>query len=86
MVSFQIMFMKTAGDICVLFPSIGVIAATCLTPLIFREDGGFENLEDLNSRTEIGDNFRRENVENPKYRAFLQRTVKEFELNGFLDT
>ncbi|EDW05260.1 uncharacterized protein Dmoj_GI21400 [Drosophila mojavensis] len=65
---------------------IGVIAATCLTPLIFREDGGFENLEDLNSRTEIGDNFRRENVENPKYRAFLQRTVKEFELNGFLDT
>ncbi|XP_030374817.1 uncharacterized protein LOC115624329 [Scaptodrosophila lebanonensis] len=65
---------------------IGVIAATCLTPLIFRESGGFENLEDLNSRTEAGDQFRRENVENPKYRAFLQRTIKEFELSGFLDT
>ncbi|EDV93533.1 uncharacterized protein LOC6564207 [Drosophila grimshawi] len=65
---------------------IGVIASTCLTPLIFREDASFENLEDLNSRTEIGDQFRRENVENPKYRAFLQRTVKEFELSGFLDT
>lgn len=64
----------------------GVIAATCLTPLIFREGAGFESLEDLNSRTETGDRFRRENVENPKYRAFLQRTVKEFELSGFLDT
>ncbi|ALC47964.1 CG31098 [Drosophila busckii] len=65
---------------------ISVIAATCLTPLIFREGAGFDNLEDLNSRTETGDRFRRENVENPKYRAFLQRTVKEFELSGFLDT
>ncbi|KAH8330351.1 hypothetical protein KR067_001592 [Drosophila pandora] len=64
---------------------MGVIGATCLTPLIFREGAGFENLEDLNSRTESGDQFRRENVENPKYRAFLQRTVKEFELSGFLD-
>ncbi|KAL7728368.1 hypothetical protein ACLKA6_007460 [Drosophila palustris] len=65
---------------------IGVIGATCLTPLIFREEAGFDNLEDLNSRTETGDRFRRENVENPKYRAYLQRTVKEFELSGFLDT
>ncbi|XP_016952788.1 uncharacterized protein LOC108026378 [Drosophila biarmipes] len=64
---------------------MGVIGATCLTPLIFREGAGFENLEDLNSRTESGDRFRRENVENPKYRAFLQRTIKEFELSGFLD-
>ncbi|XP_022220621.1 uncharacterized protein LOC111072847 [Drosophila obscura] len=64
---------------------MGVIGATCLTPLIFREGAGFENLEDLNSRTESGDQFRRENVENPKYRAFLQRTIKEFELSGFLD-
>ncbi|BFF89757.1 uncharacterized protein DMAD_08436 [Drosophila madeirensis] len=64
---------------------MGVIGATCLTPLIFREEAGFENLEDLNSRTESGDQFRRENVENPKYRAFLQRTIKEFELSGFLD-
>ncbi|XP_068156991.1 uncharacterized protein [Drosophila tropicalis] len=64
---------------------MGVIAATCLTPLVFREGAGFDNLEDLNSRTELGDRFRRENVENPKYRAFLQRTIKEFELSGFLD-
>ncbi|XP_075145283.1 uncharacterized protein LOC142220179 [Haematobia irritans] len=63
----------------------GVIAATCLTPIIFMEKDGFENLENLASRTEEGDQIRRQNVENPKYRAFLQRTVKEFELCGFLD-
>lgn len=63
----------------------GVIAATCLTPIIYMEKEGFENLENLTSRTEEGDEMRRKNVENPKYRAFLQRTVKEFELSGFLD-
>lgn len=64
---------------------LGVIAATCLTPIIFMEQGGFENLENLTSRTEEGDEIRRKNVENPKYKAFIQRTVKEFELSGFLD-
>lgn len=49
------------------------------------EQEGFENLENLTSRTDEGDEMRRKNVENPKYRAFLQRTVKEFELSGFLD-
>ncbi|XP_036321682.1 uncharacterized protein LOC118735818 [Rhagoletis pomonella] len=63
----------------------GVIAATCLTPLIFMESTGDEKLENLTTRTEEGDQMRRQNVENPKYRAFLQRTVKEFELCGFLD-
>ena len=67
------------------FPILGVIAATCLTPIIFMEKDGFENLESLTSRTEEGDEIRRKNVENPKYRTFLQRTVKEFELSGFLD-
>lgn len=62
-----------------------VIASTCLTPIIFMEKDGFESLENLASRTEEGDQMRRQNVENPKYRAFLQRTVKEFELSGFLD-
>ncbi|XP_067646954.1 uncharacterized protein [Eurosta solidaginis] len=63
----------------------GVIAATCLTPLIFMETTGDETLENLASLTEKGDQMRRRNVENPKYRAFLQRTIKEFELCGFLD-
>ncbi|XP_017488034.1 PREDICTED: uncharacterized protein LOC108376340 [Rhagoletis zephyria] len=63
----------------------GVIAATCLTPLILMESTGDEKLENLTTRTEEGDQMRRQNVENPKYRAFLQRTVKEFELCGFLD-
>lgn len=49
------------------------------------EKDGFENLENLTSRTEEGDEMRRKNVQNPKYRAFLQRTIKEFELCGFLD-
>ncbi|XP_011294434.1 uncharacterized protein LOC101893605 [Musca domestica] len=62
-----------------------VIAATCLTPIIFMEKDGFQNLEHLTSRTEEGDQLRRQNVENMKYRQFLQRTVKEFELSGFLD-
>uniref|UniRef100_A0A1B0G5F5 CHK kinase-like domain-containing protein n=1 Tax=Glossina morsitans morsitans TaxID=37546 RepID=A0A1B0G5F5_GLOMM len=63
----------------------GVIAATCLTPIIFMENDGYENLEYLISLNEQGNQIRRENVENPKYRTFLQRTIKEFELSGFLD-
>ncbi|XP_037953861.1 uncharacterized protein LOC119684003 [Teleopsis dalmanni] len=62
-----------------------VIAATCLTPIILMDAGAITNLENLFTRSEEGDQIRRQNVENPKYRAFLQRTVKEFELNGFLD-
>ncbi|XP_055923415.1 uncharacterized protein LOC129953903 [Eupeodes corollae] len=64
---------------------IGVIASTCLTPLILMEAESFENLENLTSRTDEGDKMRRENVQNLKYRAYLQRTLKEFELSGFLD-
>uniref|UniRef100_A0A1B0B3Q9 CHK kinase-like domain-containing protein n=1 Tax=Glossina palpalis gambiensis TaxID=67801 RepID=A0A1B0B3Q9_9MUSC len=63
----------------------GVIAATCLTPIIFMEKDGYDNLEYLISLNEQGNQIRRENVENPKYRTFLQRTIKEFELSGFLD-
>uniref|UniRef100_A0A1A9WJF6 CHK domain-containing protein n=1 Tax=Glossina brevipalpis TaxID=37001 RepID=A0A1A9WJF6_9MUSC len=63
----------------------GVIAATCLTPIIFMEKEGYENLEYLISLNEQGSQIRRENVENPKCRTFLQRTIKEFELSGFLD-
>lgn len=64
---------------------IGVIASTCLTPLIFMESDGVGALENLTSRTDEGDKKRRENVQNLKYRIYLQKTLKEFELSGFLD-
>ncbi|XP_055856530.1 uncharacterized protein LOC129919611 [Episyrphus balteatus] len=64
---------------------IGVIASTCLTPLILMESESCGNLENLTSRTDDGDKMRRENVQNIKYRAYLQKTLKEFELSGFLD-
>lgn len=64
----------------------GVIAATCLTPIIFMESPNNHDEECLFIRSEEGDELRRRNAENPKYRTFLQRTVKEFELNGFLDS
>ncbi|KAL5285584.1 hypothetical protein ACFFRR_007345 [Megaselia abdita] len=63
-----------------------VIASICLTPLVFTDsDGGFENLEELTRRSEEGELMRRENIQNPRYKAYLQRTLKEFELSGFLD-
>lgn len=64
-----------------------VIASICLTPLVFTKDAdaGFENLEELTRRSEEGELFRRENIQNPRYKAYLQRTLKEFELSGFLD-
>lgn len=63
-----------------------VIASICLTPLVFTDPtNGFENLEELTNRSEEAEILRRENVQNPRYKAYLQRTLKEFELSGFLD-
>lgn len=49
------------------------------------ENREYDNLKKLCSRSEDGDKIRRGNVENLKYQAFLQLTIKDFDLCGFLD-
>ncbi|XP_055382978.1 uncharacterized protein LOC129613086 [Condylostylus longicornis] len=67
---------------------MAVIAASCLTPLIFN--GSDENPDENDNRgTGMLDTDsipKKLNLdENPKYKAFIQRTLKEFDLSGFLD-
>lgn len=49
------------------------------------ENNRKENLEKLTSSSADGDAIRSANANHPKYRTFLQRTLKEFDLCGYLD-
>lgn len=66
---------------------VGVIAATCLTPIVFMDNNNNRKyLEKLTSSSAEGDALRLANANHPRYRTFLQRTLKEFDLCGFLDS
>lgn len=50
------------------------------------ENNNREHLETLTSSSAEGDALRLANASHPRYRTFLQRTLKEFDLCGFLDS
>lgn len=57
----------------------------CLAPIIFMDLDRCPELEGLIDQTDNGVSFRRENIQNPKYKTYIQKLLKEFELSGFLD-
>lgn len=61
-----------------------VIAAVCLAPIIFADSDRCAELEALEPAENHGE-LQKSNIQDPRYKTYIQKLLKEFELSGYLD-